>query len=57
MSQILFFIILFTCTGVGKIFLQINPAAVAFVDILIAAWEGLKGSLEFRLRKQLKSGL
>ena len=31
----------FTCTGVGKIFLQINSAAVAFIDILIAAWEGL----------------
>ena len=26
----------------GKIFLQINSAAVAFIDILIAAWEGLK---------------
>ena len=25
----------------GKIFLQINSAAVAFIDILIAAWEGL----------------
>ena len=42
MSPILFFIIFFTCTGVGKIFLQINSAAVAFIDILIAAWEGLK---------------
>ena len=31
----------FTCTGVGKIILQINTAAVAFIDILIAAWEGL----------------
>ena len=41
MSPILFFIIFFTCTGVGKIFLQINSAAVAFIDILIAAWEGL----------------
>ena len=41
MSPILFFIIFFTCTGVGKIFLQINSAAVAFVDILIAAWKGL----------------
>ena len=26
----------------GKIFLQINSAAVAFIDILIAAWEGLR---------------
>ena len=26
----------------GKIFLQIDSAAVAFIDILIAAWEGLK---------------
>ena len=42
MSPILFFIIFFICTGVGKIFLQINSAAVAFIDILIAAWEGLK---------------
>ena len=44
MSPILFFIIFFTCIGigVGKIFLQINSAAVAFIDILIAAWEGLK---------------
>ena len=41
MSPILFFIIFFICTGVGKIFLQINSAAVAFIDILIAAWEGL----------------
>ena len=32
-----FFIIFFNCTGVGKIFLQINSAAVAFIDILIAA--------------------
>ena len=42
MSPILFFIIFFTCTGVGKMFLQINSAAVAFIDIVIAAWEGLK---------------
>ena len=41
MSPILFFIIFFICKGVGKIFLQINSAAVAFIDILIAAWEGL----------------
>ena len=41
MSPILFFIIFFTCIGVWKIFLQINPAAVAFIDILMAAWEGL----------------
>ena len=41
MSPILFFIIVFTCSGVGKIFLQINSAAVAFIDILIAAREGL----------------
>ena len=41
MSPILFFINCFTCTGVGKIFLQINSAAVAFINILIAAWEGL----------------
>ena len=47
MSPILFFIILFTCTGVGKIFLQINPAAVTFIDILIAAWEGLISSRLF----------
>ena len=33
----LFFIIFFICTGVGKIFLQINSAEVAFIDILIAA--------------------
>ena len=31
----------FTDTGVGKIFLEINPAAVAFTNILIAGWEGL----------------
>ena len=37
MSPILFFIIFFICTGMGKIFLQINSAAVAFIDILIAA--------------------
>ena len=37
MSPILFFIIFFTWIGVGKIFLQINSAAVAFIDILIAA--------------------
>ena len=42
MSPILFFIFFFTCTGVGIIFLQINPAAVAFIDILTAAWERLK---------------
>ena len=42
MSPTLFFIFFFTCTGVEKIFLQINSAAVAFIDILIAAWEGLK---------------
>ena len=46
MSPILFFIIFFTCTGVGKIFLQINPAAVAFINILIAAWEGLNVHFE-----------
>ena len=34
---VLFFIIFFICTGMGKIFLQINSAAVAFIDILIAA--------------------
>ena len=45
MSPILFFIIFFTCTGVGKIFLQINSAAVAFINILKAAWEGLKKNL------------
>ena len=32
-----FFIIFFICTGVGKIFLQINSAVVAFIGILIAA--------------------
>ena len=41
MSSILFFINFFICTGMGKIFLQINSAAVAFIDILIAVWEGL----------------
>ena len=41
MSPLLFFIIFFTYTGMGKIFLQINSAAVAFIDILIAACEGL----------------
>ena len=41
MSPILFFIIFFICTGVGKNLLQINSAAVAFIDILIAEWEGL----------------
>ena len=45
MSPILFFIIFFTCTGVGKIFLQINSAAVAFINIIIAAWEGLNSIL------------
>ena len=39
--QFYFLYIFFTCTDVGKIFLQINSAAVAFVDILIAEWEGL----------------
>ena len=47
MSTILFFIFLFTCTGVGKIFLQINPAVVAFIDILIAAWDGLRMMLKY----------
>ena len=42
MSPILIFIIFFICTDVGKIFLQINSAAMAFIDILIAVWEGLK---------------
>ena len=46
MSPILFFVIFFICTGVGKIFLQINSAAVAFIDILIAAWEGLIAAWE-----------
>ena len=31
MSPILFFIKFFTCPGIGKIFLQINSAAVAFI--------------------------
>ena len=44
MSPILFFIIFFIYPGLGKIFLQINSAAVAFIDILIAAWEGLRDS-------------
>ena len=61
MSPILFFIIFFICTGVGKIFLQINSAVVAFIDILIAAWEGLSEKftlipyhkiLSFNLRHQ-----
>ena len=47
MSPILFFINFFICTGVGKIFLQINSAAVAFIDILIAAWEGLRDNLAY----------
>ena len=47
MAPILFFIFFFTCTGAGKIFLQINPAAVAFIDILIAAWEGVSGTGRF----------
>ena len=34
MSPILFFIFFFICTGVGKIFLQIKSAAVAFIDII-----------------------
>ena len=58
MSPILFFIMFFTCTGVGKIFLQIIPAAVAFIDILIAAWEGLKlisDAWEFRHGEMLVS--
>ena len=38
----LFFFYNFTFIGVGKIFLQINSAAVAFIDILIAVWEGLR---------------
>ena len=42
MSPILFFITFFICIGVGKIFLQINSATVAFIDILIAGWEGLE---------------
>ena len=42
-----FFVIFFICTGMGKIFLQINSAAVAFIDILIAAWEGLRQKFEF----------
>ena len=37
----LIFFCFFTCSGVGKIFLQINSAAVAFIDILIAACKGL----------------
>ena len=47
MSPILFFIIFFTCTGMGKILLQINPAVVAFIDILMAAWEGLMSIHEY----------
>ena len=55
MSPILFFIIFFICTGVGKIFLQINSAAVVFIDILIAAWEGLsKYNNEMEANKQQK---
>ena len=37
----LFYFLYFICTGVGKIFSQINSAAVAFINILIAAREGL----------------
>ena len=54
MSPILFFIIFFICTGVGKIFLQINSAAVAFIDILIAAWEGLGKSTAVKSARILK---
>ena len=43
----------FTCIGVGKIFLQINSAAVAFIDILIAAWEGLR-NISVKLFKNWK---
>ena len=42
MSPILFFIILFICKEVGKIFLQIK-----FTVILMAAWEGLKKELNW----------
>ena len=54
MSPILFFIIFFICTGVGKIFLQINSAAVAFIDILIAAWEGLSHVMRKRVFVDLR---
>ena len=57
MSPILFFIIFFIYTGVGKIFLQINSAAVAFIDILIAVWEGLRiysSVIPGQLRDELK---
>ena len=57
MSPILFFIIFFICTGVGKIFLQINSAAVAFIDILIAAWEGLTYPFFIRKRNHSKAQL
>ena len=52
MSPILFFINFFTCIGVGNIFLQINSAAVAFIDILIATWEGLIHALEKRYQNK-----
>ena len=38
MSPILFFIIFFISSGMGKIFLQINSAAVAFIDILTVVY-------------------
>ena len=65
MSPILFFIIFFIFTDVGKIFLQINSAAVAFIDILIAAWEGLISENKYiqqnkrkkRKKKRIRYGL
>ena len=54
MSPILFFIIFFICTGVGKIFLQINSAAVAFIDILIAVWEGLNDQLRIYFHTKIR---
>ena len=41
MSPRLFFLWFFLPAQEWEIFLQINPAAVAFTIILMAAWEGL----------------
>ena len=40
----------------GKIFLQINSAAVTFIDILIAAWEGLKSDFKEIVLKLATNG-
>ena len=40
-TDFIFYKFFYLYTGVGKIILQINPVAVAFIGILMAAWEGL----------------